>query len=673
MASGGHVLAQQKPNVEARIKVLINDDLKRICKAYGVAVSGTKVVLQKRCITVLEGLVSKGDAVAFEEFKQRVANHGLAPQPGQASYNGGGGGATYRSSAMPPGHGAKGPMPGAQGPRMSFKKSPFYDVVSDILRAQKLPEMPQNRHTVRAEIKLNDEQARQLKDDPSMRLMVYCGQYTGINTYSDIDVAFPNQIEVKVNNEDVKSNFKGLKNQPGSTKPADITGYVRKLAGYANQISVCYALTQRQFYYVVTLVKRHSAAELAQRIKNGSFISKQKVIDEMNQANADPDIAATSSKMSLKDPVSITRITLPIRSNICQHTQCFDGRFFMELQEQAPTWQCPICAKTVSFESLCVDKYFEEILNTTSKSIEQVTIEPNGQWSVEQEDEDKGKSNQAKGEARAAWDDDFDDDVVEVLDDDSPKARTNGVKHEHNIASPMGPPGLSFHTPPLSSREASVARSHTSTQRPSGGNKRSASAVIDLTLDDEDEEQPPRPAKRQTIGNPLGGPTSSYNTPPSVSEPPRPQAYLPQPVESSSTYRPFSAGQPMRPPTNQSSFSGPQSPARASPFANVYQQQPYASTRPESSSPARTNGFGPFSVRPPSRGYGTSLSPGGQASPGLPPQQYDSGLALSPTIPLGQQQQHQQQRRQSDSRQQPLPGLNTGGWRGDYGRYNGSR
>lgn len=51
MASGGHILAQQKPNVEARIKVLINDDLKRICKAYGVAVSGTKVVLQKRCLT----------------------------------------------------------------------------------------------------------------------------------------------------------------------------------------------------------------------------------------------------------------------------------------------------------------------------------------------------------------------------------------------------------------------------------------------------------------------------------------------------------------------------------------------------------------------------------------------------------------------------------------------
>lgn len=36
--------------MEARIKSLLNADLKEICKAYGAAVSGTKVVLQKRCI-----------------------------------------------------------------------------------------------------------------------------------------------------------------------------------------------------------------------------------------------------------------------------------------------------------------------------------------------------------------------------------------------------------------------------------------------------------------------------------------------------------------------------------------------------------------------------------------------------------------------------------------------
>jgi len=511
--------------------------------------------------------------------------------------------------------------------------------------------MPANRHTVKAEIKLSENQARQLKDDPATRLMIYCGANTGINSYSAIDIAFPNQIEVKVNNEDVKSNFKGLKNTAGSTKPADITSYIRKLSGYGNQISICYALTKQRFSYMVRLVKLQSAEELAQRIKSARVISKQTVIDEMSRANADPDIAAMSSKMSLKDPVSITRITMPVRSTVCQHNQCFDGRFFMQLQEQAPTWSCPICQKTVSFESLCVDKYFEEILNTTSKSIEQVTIEPDGQWSVDQEDEDKGKSNQAKGEARAAWDDDFDDDVVEVLD--SPKASTNGVKHEFAAASPMGPPGFSsFNTPPLSSREASVARSNASAQRPGGGgSKRTANAVIDLTLDDEDEEQPPRPAKRQTTGNPPGGPTSSYNTPSSLPEPTRPQAYLAQPVESSSTFRPYSAGQTMHPPTNQSSFSGPHSPSRASPFAGYHQQQ-HQYLRPDSQSPARANSYGPFSasMRPPSRGYVTSQSPVGQASP--QPSQHNPrppGPTSTFGFPLRQdfRQDSQQQQRQS--------------------------
>jgi hypothetical protein len=50
MASAGHLLAQQKGNVETRIKGLINNDLKEICKGYSLGVSGTKAVLQARVI-----------------------------------------------------------------------------------------------------------------------------------------------------------------------------------------------------------------------------------------------------------------------------------------------------------------------------------------------------------------------------------------------------------------------------------------------------------------------------------------------------------------------------------------------------------------------------------------------------------------------------------------------
>lgn len=51
MASAGHLLAQRSLEVEARIKTLVNNDLKQICKAYGQGVSGAKIILHQRCIS----------------------------------------------------------------------------------------------------------------------------------------------------------------------------------------------------------------------------------------------------------------------------------------------------------------------------------------------------------------------------------------------------------------------------------------------------------------------------------------------------------------------------------------------------------------------------------------------------------------------------------------------
>lgn len=50
MASGGHVMLQEKPGLETKLKTLINDQLKDICRAYNYNVSGTKATLQKRCM-----------------------------------------------------------------------------------------------------------------------------------------------------------------------------------------------------------------------------------------------------------------------------------------------------------------------------------------------------------------------------------------------------------------------------------------------------------------------------------------------------------------------------------------------------------------------------------------------------------------------------------------------
>jgi E3 SUMO-protein ligase PIAS1 len=44
-----------------------------------------------------------------------------------------------------------------------------------------------------------------------------------LSPFTRLDITFPSQIEVRINGDEIKANYKGLKNKPGSTRPADIT------------------------------------------------------------------------------------------------------------------------------------------------------------------------------------------------------------------------------------------------------------------------------------------------------------------------------------------------------------------------------------------------------------------------------------------------------------------
>lgn len=200
---------------------------------------------------------------------------------------------------------------------------------------------------------------------------------------------------------------------------------------------------------------------------------------------SDLDIVVESSVMSLKDPVSTTKIAIPCRSTLCTHNRCFDAAYFLHLQEQAPTWQCPICNKAISFEALAVDEYVQEILDRAPRGTDQVTIEPDGQWSTEDD-------NPATNNNR--YDDESDEDLVEITDFRLAAIKSEAIHTPQSLA----------RTPPLPSREASSA--------PRTGNKRT-SDVIDLTLSDEDESA--RPTKKVAYSTPssLPDPSRRYQLP----------------------------------------------------------------------------------------------------------------------------------------------------------------
>lgn len=109
-----------------------------------------------------------------------------------------------------------------------------------------IPVTPTHRQNCTRTLILNDAVCGRLKTDPSLRLLLFGAVEQPLSAYTRLDITFPSQMEVRINGDEIKSNFKGLKNKPGSTRPADITGQVRTSpANYRNSLVVTYALTQK--------------------------------------------------------------------------------------------------------------------------------------------------------------------------------------------------------------------------------------------------------------------------------------------------------------------------------------------------------------------------------------------------------------------------------------------
>ncbi|KAL8923399.1 MAG: hypothetical protein Q9172_003148 [Xanthocarpia lactea] len=447
--------------VEQKVKTLVNAQLKSILKRERLLVSGLKAAMQTR-----------------------IVDHTLLK---------------IRTCCGPPARTITPYSLRDLGYLLMFKDSPFYTILQHLTPVQECKVREATRDTIDCRITLKPDVADKLISEPNLRVMVFCASEP-ISHFSKVDIAFPHQVEIKVNLDEVKASLRGLKNRAGSTRPADITNLLRKRANYENTMTLTYALTHKEFYFVVSLVRQHSVEELVAKLQSGKTISKDQVIKESKlvesaSSNAnlivipvvskaqDSDVQATGAIISLKCPVSTLRIDVPCRSTVCTHNQCFDASSFLQLQEQAPTWTCPVCNKTVSFEALEIDRYVDDILKSTPRSIDQVTVQPDGKWSL--------ICLSPRPRRDSSGDD---EDLVEIKD----PPRVTAVKNEIT----NGP--VSMRTPPTSSREQSTT---SSVPPPSTGTKRSVSAVIDLISDDEEEIR--RPSKKPATPAYLATPTYS--------------------------------------------------------------------------------------------------------------------------------------------------------------------
>lgn len=101
------------------------------------------------------------------------------------------------------------------------------------------------RDTARATVNLSQDVVDQMHKDPTIRIMVYCAGETYPGSLRECDISFPHRVELKCNGEEIRANLTGLKNKPGSTRPADVTPFIKKRAGHPNSVEMIYALTSK--------------------------------------------------------------------------------------------------------------------------------------------------------------------------------------------------------------------------------------------------------------------------------------------------------------------------------------------------------------------------------------------------------------------------------------------
>ncbi|QSS50314.1 MIZ zinc finger protein [Histoplasma capsulatum var. duboisii H88] len=486
MASTGQDMADLQ-RVIALVKSLLNAQLKDILRSEGLAVSGVKAILQERIIDRLGQFFHSGRTDRYDALKGYIyatAQHQMPSTPTQSS-------ATYQQPQSAPSTYAQQTVPPFSLPmtpshsfstgRLSFKDSPFYSIIEPLTPVVECKVRESTRDSVILKVVLSALNAARIQNDPSLRVMVYCAADSGLTQYTKSDITFPHQVELKANLDDVKANLRGLKNRPGSTRPADITNFIRKKAGYVNQVAMTYALTQKKYFMVINLVRKHTVEELVNQLQARKTLSAEQVIREMKNKAEDADIVATSAVMSLKCPLSTLRIAVPCRSTICLHTQCFDASSFLQLQEQAPTWTCPVCNKATNFEALQIDQYVDNILKSTPPNLDQVTVDPDGKWHIGRDDDNPVLGGNPPPPTGGG-----EDDLIEIQD-----SRLATLKEE-----PSTTPMTLHSTPSVQTGEFLFAQS---TSRPTPNNKRPASQVIDLTVSDDEDEEPCRPAKRPHI------------------------------------------------------------------------------------------------------------------------------------------------------------------------------
>jgi hypothetical protein len=84
--------------------------------------------------------------------------------------------------------------------------------------------------------------------------------------------------------------------------------------------------------------------------------------------------------ISLRDPLSLSRIKKPGRSTDCKHLQFFDLETYFTLNIKSEQFKCPVCNHRRPWSSVFCDQFYLGLLSEIPDSVDKIEVFPDGTW-----------------------------------------------------------------------------------------------------------------------------------------------------------------------------------------------------------------------------------------------------------------------------------------------------
>ncbi|CAG5100957.1 Similar to Pias3: E3 SUMO-protein ligase PIAS3 (Rattus norvegicus) [Cotesia congregata] len=321
-------------------------------------------------------------------------------------------------------------------PPSKFKKLPFYDFISELMRPKKLEAFSGFYQQNEFRFKLND---REFNTFSTTEYQVngkwkYKNQVLvrfALDKNTELEDKLPPGLSISVNGDVVLVNE--VVNEDSKVQkqgPIDISFSIKLKPYKTNKIVIGWTEERRrnhEFVVGIYLARKNTCSDLFNRVqvlnrKDYDF-AKNVVLDKLSEDGA--EIAMTDLCVSLVCPLGMMRMKTPCRGSQCVHLQCFDLLMFLQMNEHKSAWNCPICNKPTPFEDIVIDGYFDDILKSSKLKPEtdEVKISRDGSWdnfvSREKSRENKRKEKSREEVIDVESDDSFDDvSLIDLVSDE---------------------------------------------------------------------------------------------------------------------------------------------------------------------------------------------------------------------------------------------------------------